>query len=175
MGQPIGYVNYTEDVEKITELLYPEALEASRRQVEKMTKEVGLIEDEKKEEEEEEGMVEEAMMKVVTIAQGVVADEIVEDEIVEDEVVEDEIVADEIVEDEIVEDEIVEDEIVDDMVEINTDAIPSDSPSFNNTLSEIMVSPALQAVINEVMQNDEEEKEWTFGSEEKQETDDDLW
>ena len=169
MGQPIGYVNYTEDVEKITEVLYPEALEASRRQVEEMTKEAGLIEDEKKEE-EEEGMVEEAMMKVVTIAQGVVADEIVEDEIVEDE-----IVADESVEDEIVEDEIVEDEIVDDMVEINTDAIPSDSPSFNNTLSEIMVSPALQAVINEVMQNDEEEKEWTFGSEEKQETDDDLW
>ena len=159
MGQPIGYVNYTEDVEKITEVLYPEALEASRRQVEEMTKEAGLIEDEKKEE-EEEGMIEEAMMKVVTIAQGVVANEIV---------------ADEIVEDEIVEDEIVEDEIVDDMVEINTDAIPSDSPSFNNTLSEIMVSPALQAVINEVMQNDEEEKEWTFGSEEKQETDDDLW
>ena len=150
MGQPIGYVNYTEDVEKITEVLYPEALEASRRQVEKVAKEAGLIEDEKKEEEEEEGMVEEAMMKVVTIAQGVVADEIVEDEIVAD-------------------------EIVDDMVEINTDAIPSDSPSFNNTLSEIMVSPALQAVINEVMQNDEEEKEWTFGSEEKQETDDDLW
>ena len=165
MGQPIGYVNYTEDVEKITEVLYPEALEASRRQVEEMTKEAGLIEDEKKEEEEEEGMIEEAMMKVVTIAQGVVADEIVEDEIVDDE----------IVEDEIVEDEVVEDEIVDDMVEINTDAIPSDSPSFNNTLSEIMVSPALQAVINEVMQNDEEEKEWTFGSEEKQETDDDLW
>ena len=160
MGQPIGYVNYTEDVEKITEVLYPEALEASRRQVEEMTKEAGLIEDEKKEEEDEEGMVEEAMMKVVTIAQGVVADEIV---------------ADEIVADEIVADEIVEDEIVDDMVEINTDAIPSDSPSFNNTLSEIMVSPALQAVINEVMQNDEEEKEWTFGSEEKQETDDDLW
>ena len=80
-----------------------------------------------------------------------------------------------VVADEIVEDEIVDDEIVDDMVEINTDAIPSDSPSFNNTLSEIMVSPALQAVINEVMQNDEEEKEWTFGSEEKQETDDDLW
>ena len=155
MGQPIGYVNYTEDVEKITEVLYPEALEASRRQVEEMTKEAGLIEDEKKEEEEEEGMVEEAMMKVVTIAQGVVADEIVADEIVAD--------------------EIVEDEIVDDMVEINTDAIPSDSPSFNNTLPEIMVSPALQAVINEVMQNDEEEKEWTFGSEEKQETDDDLW
>ena len=160
MGQPIGYVNYTEDVEKITEVLYPEALEASRRQVEEMTKEAGLIEDEKKEEEDEEGMVEEAMMKVVTIAQGVVADEIV---------------ADEIVADEIVADEIVEDEIVDDMVEINTDAIPSDSPSFNNTLSEIMVSPALQAVINEVMQNDEEEKEWTFSSEEKQETDDDLW
>ena len=160
MGQPIGYVNYTEDVEKITEVLYPEALEASRRQVEEVAKEAGLIEDEKKEEEEEEGMVEEAMMKVVTIAQGVVADEIV---------------ADEIVADEIVADEIVEDEIVDDMVEINTDAIPSDSPSFNNTLSEIMVSPALQAVINEVMQNDEEEKEWTFGSEEKQETDDDLW
>ena len=143
-------MNYTEDVEKITEVLYPEALEASRRQVEEMTKEAGLIEDEKKEEEEDEGMVEEAMMKVVTIAQGVVADEIVEDEIVAD-------------------------EIVDDMVEINNDAIPSDSPSFNNTLSEIMVSPALQAVINEVMQNDEEEKEWTFGSEEKQETDDDLW
>ena len=155
MGQPIGYVNYTEDVEKITEVLYPEALEASRRQVEKVAKEAGLIEDEKKEEEEEEEMIEEAMMKVVTIAQGVVADEIVADEIVED--------------------EIVDDEIVDDMVEINSDAIPSDSPSFNNTLSEIMVSPALQAVISEVMQNDEEEKEWTFGSEEKQETDDDLW
>ena len=146
MGQPIGYVNYTEDVEKITEVLYPEALEASRRQVEKVAKEAGLIEDEKKEEEEEEEMIEEAMMKVVTIAQGVVADEIVADEIVED--------------------EIVDDEIVDDMVEINSDAIPSDSPSFNNTLSEIMVSPALQAVISEVMQNDEEEK---------QETDDDLW
>ena len=157
-------MNYTEEVEKITEVLYPEALEESRRQVEEIVKEAGLIEDEKEEEEEE---VEETMMKkVMTVAQGVVADEVVEDEVEADEVVE---------VDEIVDEEIVAEEDDDDMIETNTDTTPSDSPSLDNTLSEIMVSPALQAVINEVMQNDEEEKEWTFGGEGKQENDDDLW
>lgn len=34
MGQPIGYVDYTEEVEDITELIYPELLEAGMRELE---------------------------------------------------------------------------------------------------------------------------------------------
>ena len=69
MGQPIGYVRYTEEVENIVEVLYPQALEEGLKKIKSAVQEVQVeeIQEEIEEIQIEETQVEEIQVEEIQI------------------------------------------------------------------------------------------------------------